>query len=98
MNGNNSNDNHNNITNSQQQQQSPPPPYHQQKYNEENWCTKQCRESVANKIHDAIQFSNVREKYSGTDMENHAFQMAKNYDEYVRLVAKIITHLRDTRI
>lgn len=60
-----------------------------------SWKTASFRQSVVNKINEAIQQSGMNSSKNGLEMENHVFQKARNKDEYLGYVARLILHVRE---
>lgn len=60
-----------------------------------SWKTSNFRQSVVNKINEAIQQSGMTSTKNGLEMENHVFQKARNKDEYLGYVARLILHVRE---
>nr|XP_029719878.1 mediator of RNA polymerase II transcription subunit 15-like [Aedes albopictus] len=60
-----------------------------------SWKTPSFRQSVVNKINEAIQQSGMTSSKNGLEMENHVFQKAGNKDEYLGYVARLILHVRE---
>ncbi|XP_055642457.1 mediator of RNA polymerase II transcription subunit 15 [Toxorhynchites rutilus septentrionalis] len=60
-----------------------------------SWKTSSFRQSVVNKINEAIQQSGMASNKNGLEMENHVFQKARNKDEYLGYVARLILHVRE---
>ncbi|XP_029720029.1 mediator of RNA polymerase II transcription subunit 15 [Aedes albopictus] len=60
-----------------------------------SWKTPSFRQSVVNKINEAIQQSGMTSSKNGLEMENHVFQKARNKDEYLGYVARLILHVRE---
>ncbi|XP_021703640.1 mediator of RNA polymerase II transcription subunit 15-like [Aedes aegypti] len=60
-----------------------------------SWKTPSFRQRVVNKINESIQQTGMTSSKNGLEMENHAFQKARNKDEYLSYVAKLILHLRE---
>ena len=44
---------------------------------------------------EAIQTSGVNSNKNSVDMENHVFSKARNKDEYLSFVARLIIHVRE---
>ncbi|XP_049870982.1 mediator of RNA polymerase II transcription subunit 15 [Pectinophora gossypiella] len=62
---------------------------------EENWRTQSFRQTVIAKIEEVMQRSGMQVARNSTEMENHVFIKAKNREEYMNMVAKLILHLRE---
>lgn len=60
-----------------------------------SWKTPSFRQSVVNKINEAIQQSGLTSSKNGLEMENHVFTKARNKDEYLGYVARLILHVRE---
>ncbi|XP_062549105.1 mediator of RNA polymerase II transcription subunit 15 [Armigeres subalbatus] len=60
-----------------------------------SWKTANFRQSVVNKINEAIQQSGMTSSKNGLEMENHVFQKARTKDEYLSYVARLILHVRE---
>ncbi|CAO1312125.1 unnamed protein product [Diamesa serratosioi] len=60
-----------------------------------SWRSPSFRQSVVNKINEAIQISGVHSNINGVDMEIRVFSKAKNKDEYLSFVARLIIHVRE---
>ncbi|KAL9708070.1 hypothetical protein quinque_011588 [Culex quinquefasciatus] len=60
-----------------------------------SWKTSSFRQSVVNKINEAIQQSGMTSSKNGLEMENHVFTKARNKDEYLGYVARLILHVRE---
>ncbi|XP_014258631.1 mediator of RNA polymerase II transcription subunit 15 isoform X2 [Cimex lectularius] len=63
----------------------------------EEWRTPAFRQSVVNKLDEAIQRSGMTTSKSGIEMESHVFQKSKTKEEYLGLVARLIFHVREVR-
>lgn len=59
------------------------------------WKTQAFRQSVINKIEEAIQRSGMPSNKSSIDMENQVFTKANTKDEYLGFVARLILHVRE---
>ncbi|CAH2234715.1 jg4701 [Pararge aegeria aegeria] len=62
---------------------------------DDNWRTPSFRQTVVSKIEEVIQRSGMQVARNSSDMENHVFMKAKNRDEYMNMVAKLILHVRE---
>ncbi|XP_050100117.1 mediator of RNA polymerase II transcription subunit 15 [Anopheles aquasalis] len=60
-----------------------------------SWKTTNFRQSVVNKINEAIQQTGMTSSKNGIEMENHVFHKARNKDEYLGFVARLILHVRE---
>ncbi|XP_058453733.1 mediator of RNA polymerase II transcription subunit 15 [Malaya genurostris] len=60
-----------------------------------SWKTPSFRQSVVNKINEAIQQSGMTSSKNALEMENHVFTKARNKDEYLGYVARLILHVRE---
>ncbi|XP_028027750.1 mediator of RNA polymerase II transcription subunit 15 [Bombyx mandarina] len=60
-----------------------------------NWRTQSFRQNVVSKIEEAIQRSGMQVARNSSEMETHVFLKAKNRDEYMNMVAKLILHVRE---
>ncbi|EAL39227.3 AGAP009886-PA [Anopheles gambiae str. PEST] len=60
-----------------------------------SWKTSNFRQSVVNKINEAIQQTGMTSSKNGIEMENHVFHKARNKDEYLGFVARLILHVRE---
>uniref|UniRef100_A0A182WGV3 Mediator of RNA polymerase II transcription subunit 15 n=1 Tax=Anopheles minimus TaxID=112268 RepID=A0A182WGV3_9DIPT len=60
-----------------------------------SWKTSNFRQSVVNKINEAIQQTGMTSSKNGIDMESHVFHKARNKDEYLGFVARLILHVRE---
>ncbi|XP_053694402.1 mediator of RNA polymerase II transcription subunit 15 isoform X2 [Sabethes cyaneus] len=60
-----------------------------------SWKTSNFRQSVVNKINEAIQQSGLTSSKNGLEMENHVFTKARTKDEYLGYVARLILHVRE---
>ncbi|XP_059483853.1 mediator of RNA polymerase II transcription subunit 15 isoform X2 [Neocloeon triangulifer] len=64
--------------------------------NEDNsWRTPAFRQSVVTKIEEAIRNSGMPTSRNSMEMESHVFQKAKNKEEYLGFVARLILHVRE---
>ncbi|XP_065353647.1 mediator of RNA polymerase II transcription subunit 15-like isoform X1 [Cloeon dipterum] len=64
--------------------------------NEDNsWRTPAFRQSVVAKIDEAIRVSGMPTTRNSIEMESHVFQKAKNKEEYLGYVARLILHVRE---
>uniref|UniRef100_A0A0A9Z2G0 Mediator of RNA polymerase II transcription subunit 15 n=1 Tax=Lygus hesperus TaxID=30085 RepID=A0A0A9Z2G0_LYGHE len=61
----------------------------------EEWRTHQFRQSVVQKIDEAIQRSGMATVKKGSEMETHVYQKAKTKEEYLSFVARLILHVRE---
>ncbi|XP_023941028.1 mediator of RNA polymerase II transcription subunit 15 [Bicyclus anynana] len=62
---------------------------------DDNWRTQSFRQTVISKIDEVIQRSGMQVARNSSEMENHVFLKAKNRDEYMNMVAKLILHVRE---
>ncbi|CAH2105035.1 unnamed protein product [Euphydryas editha] len=60
-----------------------------------NWRTQSVRQTVVSKIEEVIQRSGMQVARNSSEMENHVFTKAKNREEYMNMVAKLILHVRE---
>ncbi|XP_055683942.1 mediator of RNA polymerase II transcription subunit 15 isoform X1 [Lutzomyia longipalpis] len=60
-----------------------------------SWRTPSFRQNVVAKINEAIQSSGMNTTKSSIEMENHVFVKARNKDEYLSFVARLILHVRE---
>ncbi|KAG5675912.1 hypothetical protein PVAND_005771 [Polypedilum vanderplanki] len=60
-----------------------------------SWRSPSFRQSVVNKINEAISSSDITPKKNTVDMENHVFSKARNKDEYLSFIARLIIHVRE---
>uniref|UniRef100_A0A1B0D6Y6 Mediator of RNA polymerase II transcription subunit 15 n=1 Tax=Phlebotomus papatasi TaxID=29031 RepID=A0A1B0D6Y6_PHLPP len=60
-----------------------------------SWRTPSFRQNVVAKINEAIQTSGMNTSKSSIEMENHVFVKARNKDEYLSFVARLILHVRE---
>uniref|UniRef100_A0A182NUI6 Mediator of RNA polymerase II transcription subunit 15 n=1 Tax=Anopheles dirus TaxID=7168 RepID=A0A182NUI6_9DIPT len=60
-----------------------------------SWKTSNFRQSVVNKINEAIQQTGMTSSKNGIEMESHVFHKARNKDEYLGFVARLILHVRE---
>uniref|UniRef100_A0A1L8DHB7 Mediator of RNA polymerase II transcription subunit 15 n=2 Tax=Nyssomyia neivai TaxID=330878 RepID=A0A1L8DHB7_9DIPT len=60
-----------------------------------SWRTPPFRQNVVAKINEAIQSSGMNTTKSSIEMENHVFVKARNKDEYLSFVARLILHVRE---
>ncbi|XP_047544948.1 mediator of RNA polymerase II transcription subunit 15 isoform X1 [Vanessa atalanta] len=60
-----------------------------------NWRTQSVRQTVVSKIEEVIQRSGMQVARNSNEMENHVFMKAKNREEYMNMVAKLILHVRE---
>uniref|UniRef100_A0A6B2EAP3 Mediator of RNA polymerase II transcription subunit 15 n=1 Tax=Phlebotomus kandelakii TaxID=1109342 RepID=A0A6B2EAP3_9DIPT len=60
-----------------------------------SWRTPSFRQNVVAKINEAIQTSGMNTNKSSIEMENHVFVKARNKDEYLSFVARLILHVRE---
>ncbi|XP_033627548.1 mediator of RNA polymerase II transcription subunit 15-like isoform X4 [Asterias rubens] len=63
---------------------------------EDEWKTQAFRNKVVAQIEDEVHKAGNPTAKSSIEMENHVFQKAKNRDEYLALVARLMIHMRDT--
>ncbi|KAI5743457.1 hypothetical protein M8J77_018420 [Diaphorina citri] len=66
-----------------------------QDQNQNSWRTAEFRQNVVQKIEEAIQRSGMPTAKNSVEMENHVFQKAKNKEEYLGFVARLILHVRE---
>ncbi|CAH1109128.1 unnamed protein product [Psylliodes chrysocephalus] len=64
---------------------------------ENSWRTPTFRQSVIAKIEEAIRQSGMNTSRNSIEMENHVFQKAKNKEEYLGFVARLILHVREMK-
>lgn len=64
---------------------------------ENSWRTSTFRQSVVAKIDEAIRQSGMNTSRNSIEMENHVFQKAKNKEEYLGFVARLILHVREMK-
>ncbi|CAG9854665.1 unnamed protein product [Phyllotreta striolata] len=64
---------------------------------ENSWRTPTFRQSVVAKIEEAIRQSGMNTSRNSIEMENHVFQKAKNKEEYLGFVARLILHVREMK-
>nr|CAI5841497.1 unnamed protein product [Callosobruchus analis] len=64
---------------------------------ENNWRTPAFRQSVVAKIDEAIRSSGMNPSRNSLEMESHVFQKAKNKEEYLGFVARLILHVREMK-
>ncbi|KAH0954111.1 hypothetical protein HN011_011162 [Eciton burchellii] len=62
-----------------------------------SWKTQSFRQSVVAKIDEAVQISGMPTSRNGTEMESHVFRKAKNKEEYLGFVARLILHVREMK-
>ncbi|XP_049620560.1 mediator of RNA polymerase II transcription subunit 15 isoform X2 [Suncus etruscus] len=62
---------------------------------ETDWRSAAFRQKLVSQIEDAMRKAGVAHSKSSKDMESHVFLKAKNRDEYLSLVARLIIHFRD---
>ncbi|XP_072047352.1 uncharacterized protein [Amphiura filiformis] len=62
---------------------------------EDEWKTQSFRLKVVAQIDDAVRAAGNPTQKSSEDMENHLNQKARNREEYLALVARLILHMRD---
>ncbi|CAH1991474.1 unnamed protein product [Acanthoscelides obtectus] len=62
---------------------------------ENSWRTSAFRQSVVAKIDEAIRSSGMNTSRNSLEMESHVFQKAKNKEEYLGFVARLILHVRE---
>ncbi|XP_049822504.1 mediator of RNA polymerase II transcription subunit 15 isoform X2 [Aethina tumida] len=60
-----------------------------------SWTTSAFRQSVVAKIDEAIRSSGMNTSRNSMDMENHVYLKAKNKEEYLGFVARLILHIRE---
>ncbi|XP_022093236.1 mediator of RNA polymerase II transcription subunit 15-like [Acanthaster planci] len=63
--------------------------------NEDEWKTEAFRSKVVAQIDDEVHKTGNPTAKSSREMENHVFQKAKNREEYLALVARLMIHMRD---
>ncbi|XP_072377144.1 mediator of RNA polymerase II transcription subunit 15 isoform X1 [Diabrotica undecimpunctata] len=64
---------------------------------ENSWRTATFRQSVVAKIEEAIRQSGMNTSRNSIEMENHVFLKAKNKEEYLGFVARLILHVREMK-
>ncbi|KAJ8920966.1 hypothetical protein NQ315_015760 [Exocentrus adspersus] len=64
---------------------------------DDSWRTPTFRQSVVTKIEEAIRQSGMNTSRNSIEMENHVFQKAKNKEEYLGFVARLILHVREMK-
>ncbi|KAF7266243.1 hypothetical protein GWI33_020428 [Rhynchophorus ferrugineus] len=62
---------------------------------DDSWRTHAFRQNVVAKIDEAIRQSGMNTSRNSIEMENHVFQKAKNREEYLSFVARLILHVRE---
>uniref|UniRef100_A0A336LVV1 Mediator of RNA polymerase II transcription subunit 15 n=1 Tax=Culicoides sonorensis TaxID=179676 RepID=A0A336LVV1_CULSO len=62
---------------------------------ENSWRTPNFRQSVVNKINEAVVQSGMTSAKNSIDMENHVYQKSRTKDEYLSYVARLILHVRE---
>ncbi|XP_038074841.1 mediator of RNA polymerase II transcription subunit 15-like isoform X2 [Patiria miniata] len=62
--------------------------------NEDEWKTESFRAKVVAQFDDEVHKTGNPTTKSSIEMENHVFQKAKNRDEYLTLVARLMIHMR----
>ncbi|XP_066143899.1 mediator of RNA polymerase II transcription subunit 15-like [Euwallacea fornicatus] len=62
---------------------------------DDSWRTPVFRQNVVAKIDEAIRQSGMNTSRNSIEMENHVFQKAKNKEEYLSFVARLILHVRE---
>ncbi|XP_045511705.1 mediator of RNA polymerase II transcription subunit 15 [Colias croceus] len=62
---------------------------------DDNWRTQSSRQGIVAKIEDVIQRSGMQVARNSSEMENHVFMKAKNREEYMNMIAKLILHVRE---
>ncbi|CAH0556823.1 unnamed protein product [Brassicogethes aeneus] len=60
-----------------------------------SWTTQGFRQSVVAKIDEAIRSSGMNTSRNSIEMENHVYLKAKNKEEYLGFVARLILHIRE---
>ncbi|XP_030074888.1 mediator of RNA polymerase II transcription subunit 15 isoform X3 [Microcaecilia unicolor] len=60
-----------------------------------DWRSAAFRQKLVSQIDDAMRKAGVAHNKTSKDMENHVFMKAKNREEYLSLVARLIIHFRD---
>ncbi|KAF4077530.1 hypothetical protein AMELA_G00209080 [Ameiurus melas] len=61
-----------------------------------DWSSQGFRQKVITQIEDAMRKAGTAHNKSSSDMESHVFNKAKNREEYLSMVARLIIHFRDT--
>ncbi|XP_039770990.1 mediator of RNA polymerase II transcription subunit 15-like isoform X2 [Ornithorhynchus anatinus] len=61
----------------------------------QDWRSAAFRQKLVSQIDDVMRKAGVAHSKSSKDMESHVFLKAKNREEYLSLVARIIIHFRD---
>ncbi|KAJ8978013.1 hypothetical protein NQ317_002775 [Molorchus minor] len=64
---------------------------------ENSWRTSTFRQSVVAKIDEAIRQSGMNTSRNSIEMENHVYLKAKNKEEYLGFVARLILHVREMK-
>lgn len=62
---------------------------------ENSWRTSTFRQSVVQKIDEAIRTSGMATSRNSMEMESHVFQKARSKEEYLGFVARLILHVRE---
>lgn len=62
---------------------------------DDSWRTHAFRQNIVGKIEEAIRQSGMNTSRNSIEMENHVFQKAKNKEEYLSFVARLILHVRE---
>lgn len=62
---------------------------------DDSWRTHAFRQNVVTKIEEAIRASGMNTSRNSIEMENHVFQKARNKEEYLGFVARLILHVRE---
>ncbi|CAG9769099.1 unnamed protein product [Ceutorhynchus assimilis] len=62
---------------------------------DDSWRTHAFRQNVITKIEEAIRQSGMNTSRNSVEMENHVYQKAKNKEEYLSFVARLILHVRE---
>ncbi|XP_051168893.1 mediator of RNA polymerase II transcription subunit 15 [Leptopilina boulardi] len=60
-----------------------------------SWRTPSFRQGMASRIEEAIQKSGMPTAKNSSDMESHVFMKAKNKEEYLSFIARLILHVRE---
>ncbi|XP_029426920.1 mediator of RNA polymerase II transcription subunit 15 isoform X2 [Rhinatrema bivittatum] len=60
-----------------------------------DWRSAAFRQKLVSQIDEVMRKAGVAHNKSSKDMENHVFMKAKNREEYLSLVARLIIHFRD---
>uniref|UniRef100_A0AAR5P856 Mediator of RNA polymerase II transcription subunit 15 n=1 Tax=Dendroctonus ponderosae TaxID=77166 RepID=A0AAR5P856_DENPD len=62
---------------------------------DDSWRAHSFRQNIIAKIDEAIRQSGMNTSKNSLEMENHVFQKAKNREEYLSFVARLILHVRE---